>query len=331
MTGQYRETFFEGVKEHSQIKLQAFNRYLTPWAAKVGSTASRVWIVDGFAGAGRYETGDLGSSGMALQFAADVAQRNLKYAVAIYLVEKDSQSFTKLRGLRNRYPTVQGDVVKGDFWSHVGNVQSYCGDEPVFLFVDPFGLADLDFAALMTLCSGLKRVDLMVNFMSPVAKRLESVLPGHLDRAVGGPGWTVETLTDVFCERLAARAAFLRPARLPVATEMGALKYELVMASRHPAAYELWNDEIAREDSAILKRKDPVEVDPRLSEVKSLLASEGGWRRSFSRDKLISDLCVSRCGEFHSSMYRAGVKSLLREGVWLQGEGPIGSAIIRLA
>jgi three-Cys-motif partner protein len=325
VSGKYRETFFDDVKEHSQIKLQAFSRYLTPWAAKVGSRAQRVWIVDGFAGAGTYKSGDLGSSGLALDFAAASAGRS--YAVGVYFCENDASTFRSLRTLRNKHPGVQGDVYRANFWTQIDNVLSFCGDEPVFLFIDPFGLADLDFDALVRLCAGLTRVDLMVNFTSPAATRLAPMQSELVDRAVGGTGWTKENLTDVFCDRLATRGRFLKPARLPVENSLGALKYELVMASRHHAAYQLWNEEIAREDARLLNSNDPL-IETRLREVRTVLVAEGKKRRAFGRDALIRDLSVSDCGDFHSRMYRRGVDSLLRDSTWRRDQGPVGSALI---
>ena len=57
--------FFDNLRDHSEVKHRILASFLTPWAAKLGSTfrgrSGVIWYVDGFAGAGKYGDGRDGS------------------------------------------------------------------------------------------------------------------------------------------------------------------------------------------------------------------------------------------------------------------------------
>jgi three-Cys-motif partner protein len=331
----YRERFFEGVKDHSQIKLRAFDRYLVPWATKVGSRqgAERLWVVDGFAGTGQYDSGELGSAGLALEKARalQAAEGNAHRRVAVFFVEQNRENHRRLQRLRSQYREIEGFVERGNFWEKTELIASIVDDEPVFLFVDPFGLGDLKFEALVTLCRRLPTVDLMVNLASPAARRLAPGQPQLIDEAVGGPGWDIETVGDVFVERLSKACRFLEPARLPVLGAIGDLKYELIMAARNRAAYDLWNDEIADRDRTLLDTGSPADIDLRVEEAKVVLRELARPLASFSRRSLLTDARTRRCGDAHTRMYNRAVGSFVASGEWTRAPGPVDTAPMRWA
>lgn len=330
MSAEHRADFFHGIHEHSQIKLRALARYLPPWSAKVGSPRSvrRVWVVDGFAGPGVYESGEAGSPRIVLEHAEAIARRGASYQVAAFFVEKQAKLFRGLREECNRHPQVQAIPALGDFWSQTKRVVEFVEDAPVLVFVDPFGLGDLKFEPLVELCGQLRRVDLMVNFASPAAKRLAKDHEALVSSSVGGAGWEADSITQTFCDRLAKACGFLSPAVLPVAAQFrGArrLKYDLVLASRHPAAYVLWNDEIASADGAILDGADQVARQNLLDDARPLLRS-AALAATFSRDKLIERICVQECGRFHTRVLRAAVEAMVDDGEWVRDDGKVGTA-----
>jgi three-Cys-motif partner protein len=332
MASEHRRNFFAGVKEHSQIKLRAFERYLPPWTGKVGSSrgVKRLWIVDGFAGAGQYDSGEFGSSGIALSHAAATNAADRGYKVACYFVEASAVPYQRLTQLCSQFPTVEVIPTKNNFWTQINNVADFVGDSPAFVFVDPFGLGDLKFDSLARLCQALPRLDLMVNFASPAARRLKPAHPALISESVGGAGWELETLTQTFADRLRAAGGFLKPAVLPVQDELGGLRYEMVMAARHSAAYELWNDEIARDESLLLKEGAPEAIAAKVRECTEFIRLQLLDRRSFQRDRLIADLSVTYCGEYHRSTYIRAVNELLKTD-WLKAGGPIATTPIRRA
>lgn len=321
MSAEHRADFFHGIHEHSQIKLRALARYLPPWSAKVGYPRSvrRVWVVDGFAGPGVYESGEAGSPRIVLEHAEAIARESRAYQVSAFFVEKQAKLFRGLREECNRHPQVQAIPAHGDFWSQTKRVVEFVGDAPVLVFVDPFGLGDLKFEPLVELCRQLQKVDLMVNFASPAAKRLAKDHEALVSSSVGGAGWEADSITQTFCDRLAKACDFLSPAVLPVAAQVrGAqrLKYDLVLASRHPAAYGLWNDEIASEQVARQELLD---------EAKNLLRSTV-QEKTFFRDKLIERICIQECGRFHTRVLRAAAKAMVDSGEWRRDDGKVGTA-----
>lgn len=326
-----RRRFFDGVKTPSEIKLRAFERYLRPWAQIVGSQrgVTRVWVVDGFAGAGVYGTGALGSAGLALAEARRVNALGRRFKMSCFFAEKDRNNYAKLQRLKADFPEFEVILTNTDFWSQVDNVVSMVGRDPAFLFVDPFGLGDLKFGPLVELCNKLRQVDLLVNFASPVARRLAPEHSTLVSEAVGGPGWTLETLTEVFCGRLQRECNFRRPAILPVQGEFGGLKYELVLAARHPKAYGLWNDEISRQEVQILNGPDQEAAGSLIEEAKALLRSLAASRRRFTRQELISQAQVDNCGEHHATTLRRAVAELIASGEWSAEPGPVDTQEIR--
>ncbi len=166
----------------------------------------------------------------------------------------------------------------------------------------------------------------MVNFASPVAKRLRANHQELVSEAVGTSEWTPDTITQVFCDGLARECGFLKPAVLPVVAELPRreLKYEIVLAARNRAAYELWNDEIARSQGPVLDGDDVSAREKLIGEARELLRSYAP--AAFARDQLIRDIQFHRCGDFHARVLRAAVKAMLDEKEWARGEGKVGTA-----
>ena len=74
---------FERFEEHTLLKHGVFRRYLRTWARKLlfwtGRDFDRIWVVDGFAGAGSDEVGNPGSPLIAAQTAREV-DNELRYS-----------------------------------------------------------------------------------------------------------------------------------------------------------------------------------------------------------------------------------------------------------
>ena len=144
-------------------------------------------------------------------------QGGARYKVSCIFVEKRaafvSASTTSYGPCVANTPEIETFPLKGDFWEQIEKVGDLVGDDPALVFLDPFGLKDLKFDLLAELCNRLPNVDLMLNFASPAARRLEKNNSDwfQLLRAVPD-GWTTESLTQIFCDRLQADAVFLSQA-----------------------------------------------------------------------------------------------------------------------
>lgn len=329
MSTEHRKRFFDGVAEHSRIKLRALERYLRPWAAKVGSIAEvdRVWVVDCFAGPGTYASGEAGSPLLALEEARWSHEQARPFDIACLFADKNGNHARQLRS-RPRFRELGVQVSHSAFHEFARLVPDIVQGDPALVFVDPFGLGDLKFDALRDMCGRISKVDLIVNFASPAADRLAKNHASLISEAIGSTEWTPETITDVFLTNLERDCSFLRPACLPVPGKFGQLQYQLVLASRHRAAYELWNEEISTDDRAILDGPDEEAKADRIDEAAEFLRNRMHGRSPFGRDQMIRDLQLSDCGMAHSRVYKAAVTQLIDRGTWTRAKGPVGTAPI---
>lgn len=321
MSTRYHKRFFERVTTQSGIKLRVYQTYLSPWAAKLGSNPRNklLWVVDGFAGRGRYEDGSPGSPERALQLARDVAQQERGYRIQCIFGETRTSNQSVLYELGGLYPAGSAMIIENDFWSRVEQVVELVGESPALVFVDPFGLASLKFDRLRVLVTQLRQSDFIINFRSPAAPRLAAKMGDRITAAVGGPDWTVDTVGLTFRNSLQIAGGFLKPASLSIRERLGgAVHSELILASRHPDAYELWNDQIIKE----VERLDADEAigdtmatrDRNIDEVVRRLEQWAPRGRAWRRQDAVSWHVVEHCGDAHSGTVKRAHAQLVNRG-----------------
>ena len=77
----------------SRLKHTLLKNYIPRFGAMTGSKGGRVVYLDGYAGEGRYESGEPGSAAIAMKVAADhLAKNNLRWSC--YFAEKQPESLT---------------------------------------------------------------------------------------------------------------------------------------------------------------------------------------------------------------------------------------------
>src|SRR3954469_12753958 len=96
------ERFFEDPKEASRYKVELLRDYALPFFYKLGSRYRRVWIVDGYAGAGAYDAdhdspAQTGSPMVTAEVALRVADQNHRSELRIINVERDRSMFERLQ------------------------------------------------------------------------------------------------------------------------------------------------------------------------------------------------------------------------------------------
>jgi len=323
MSGRYQKNFFDIVKPQSEIKLRVYRAYLEPWSAKVGSVSrGRIWVVDGFAGPGRYSSGEPGSPELAMQRAQEISA-NPKNAFKLQCLFGDARKTAtdSLYRLAGRYKEASPMIIEGNFWDRTDDVLALIKDEPALVFVDPFGLVGLDFDKLKRIISRRGRVDLIVNFRSPAAPRLAAKHAAEISRAVGTDEWTLDSLSQTFRTNLEKAGRFLPPASLAIRTRFGgALKSEMILASRNPAAYELWNDQIVREVERLAAEagEDAPLRDEDIQEVQTRLLTWGSTQLAWHRKDAIGWHVVQFCGEAHTGTIKRACDVLRKNGSWEQ-------------
>jgi three-Cys-motif partner protein len=148
MTRSAHAFFDEEQHEASRLKVEAYAKYLRPLAYKVLHYYPRLWVVDGFAGAGKYGEQASFAEGSALAAARFAHQYNVDHAregksIALINVEKDPETFARLQYNLAGFGPVATNV-QGRFQDRLADVLHMVGCEPALFFIDPFGMEGAD-------------------------------------------------------------------------------------------------------------------------------------------------------------------------------------------
>jgi three-Cys-motif partner protein len=136
-------------EEHTVAKHRVLRAYLNAWIPILASQSGRLILIDGFAGPGRYSTGEDGSPLVMLRAYLDhKARPSVKAELNYIFIEQDQARFDWLVDELSRIErpmNVHVGAVRGDFTEVLSGVLDGLGGSalaPTFLFIDPFGYAD---------------------------------------------------------------------------------------------------------------------------------------------------------------------------------------------
>jgi three-Cys-motif partner protein len=152
-----RTAFFDRFKSHTQQKHDVLEAYMAAWAMILLQDFPRVWFVDGFAGKGKDEDGRHGSPLIACEVAESVrsafALQGKNRKLRVVAIESSTRRAKALRAnLATYVDSGVAEVIRGDVWETIEGVLKRSDEEPLLLFVDPFGLKGLsakDLAAVL--------------------------------------------------------------------------------------------------------------------------------------------------------------------------------------
>lgn len=131
------DEFWERPYPHSLLKHSLLRGYLPVFATKTASRhrERRAVFVDGYAGAGRYRSGDPGSPLIAIEVAEQLAGYNKPQRLDCLFVERDLPTFEAMDCLVDG----RGRTIHGDLRNHLPTALELTGDAPLFMFLDPYG------------------------------------------------------------------------------------------------------------------------------------------------------------------------------------------------
>ncbi len=186
---------------HTWVKHQILVRYLSPWTTILGSREQSIAYVDGFAGRGRYTSGEPGSPLRVLTAIQEAlaSRRAQTKQVVCHFIEANDDNFANLRSEVESHPALSDGRIACRFYhSKFSSVSSRIIDEiahlrqPSFFFVDPFGY-DVPMDVLSRVLR-LPMAEVFVNVMFNFINRAMGVeenpaLAATLDRLVGSPDW----------------------------------------------------------------------------------------------------------------------------------------------
>lgn len=134
-------TFHKTKKPAAVLKHEILNQYVTPFASKTGkySLDNRVAFIDGYAGPGRYDDGEIGSGAMLLQKAQQLA--SFPRQVELHFVEKEREFADRLRTVAATEGTgVEYTIDQGEISAHLPKLLESAEGIPLFTYLDPCGL-----------------------------------------------------------------------------------------------------------------------------------------------------------------------------------------------
>ncbi|MEO3978014.1 three-Cys-motif partner protein TcmP [Streptomyces sp. CAU 1734] len=264
----------------SVLKHKLLAHYIPRFGGMTGSRGRhQVVYLDGYAGEGRYESGDSGSAEIAMQVAAHHQAKNaLRWSC--FFVEQKPESVARLERVAVQYRAqgVDARVHHGDVDGVLDQVLRAAGGLPLFLFLDPCGLG-LPFDRIVQTLNQRRAsgnlwqpTEFLMNFSMDAVRRLGGNAHSakglersseRFDEACGGRWWREhfrpdkpvaadadEIVAAQYAERLAERTGmFVQSVPVVRKPEQKAV-YHLVFGTRSEHGLWFFGDSVARARNA---------------------------------------------------------------------------------
>jgi three-Cys-motif partner protein len=163
------------IEPHTQAKHVILRSYLGAWFPILNKYNGRIIYIDGFAGPGEYEGGEMGSPLIALDVAINHRMR-IGGEIIFFFIEANEE---KHNNLRNRIAALNIpqqfhiEIVHGQFHEELTKVLDELNSAgeviaPTFAFIDPFGFSGLPMGLIHRLLEH-PRTEVFINFpLNPV-------------------------------------------------------------------------------------------------------------------------------------------------------------------
>lgn len=246
--------YWQGKALPSVFKHELLRRYIPPFGGMTGTQSRdrRVVYLDGYAGEGRYESGEAGSAEIALGVADH--HRSVGLNLSCFFVEQQAKSFVRLqevvRGYQARGVTAQ--AYRGEVDDVLDDVVRQAVGVPLFLFLDPCGLC-LPMERLVDVLAKRRPdrwppTELLMNFSMMAVRRLgghvrspkgnEKTLE-RFDAVCGGPWWRKYFADEGFEDDAAEAVAAEYSRRLREQTGMFVQSVPVAKAPHQKPVYHL--------------------------------------------------------------------------------------------
>ncbi len=260
----------------SVLKHKLLGQYIPRFGGMTGSRGRRqVVYLDGYAGEGRYESGDPGSAEIAMQVAAHHLEKNA-LLWNCFFVEQKPDSVARLDQVAAHYRPLGVDarVHHGDVDGVLGEVLRVAEGLPLFLFLDPCGLG-LPFDRIVQTLNQRRSTprlwqptEFLMNFSMDAVRRLGGNARSarglersseRFDEACGGRWWREyfrpdepveadvdEIVAAQYAQRLREKTGMFVQS-VPVARKNGQKAvYHLVFGTRSEHGLWFFGDAVAR-------------------------------------------------------------------------------------
>ena len=262
------EDFFEGKRPWSIIKDEVLKSYMSPYIAKVNKRGQRILLIDGYAGPSTFGDGKPGSPVIICQAAEKFAKGNYQ-AIFINIDQTYHNTLTQVihqEGWSNSVKTRLGDSTV-----LLQQLAASLTNQTVFLYIDPFGLKECEFALLKPFLDRNRKfsTEIVLTMQMPIVHRLatrhavedgrqdEQIIKSYhqrLTKVFGGEYWqdimwqqNVSSeerefqLIKAYQDKLTQYLAFVGSCPVRLQTDKR-IKYFIVFASGHEDSMLLMND-----------------------------------------------------------------------------------------
>src|SRR5579875_308606 len=163
--------------DHTRAKHVILRKYLDAWFPIMGSSNERLLLIDGFAGPGEYDNGEIGSPLVMIDAFLHHSYAPVRRKEVTFLfIEKDSARLQHLRQMlrqreeRGDFPsTMRYRFWEGAFADAMDTILSHTETQqvslvPTFAFIDPFGYSDTPMSLIKRLMLH-RGCEVFINFM----------------------------------------------------------------------------------------------------------------------------------------------------------------------
>lgn len=355
--------FFENLKVWSRRKHRLLEKYLPPFSAKVASTTTdrKVFCVDGFAGAAKYDDGSKGSPLLMAEFSDVCSNWSKPVRLSIINVEPDKAIFQSLETATGEWKEKKiVENINSRFEDSILVVLRKIGNSPTLFFIDPFGPTGVRFSHVSPILQRNPAItELIINFDTDGLYRIAcaAISPNNNPKAaqtnienvtsiIGGDSWLKDfsgsKLNSERDEELLLSEYISNICKYRFNVVNYAIrealknkpKYQFIYCTRHNDGVYLMNDFIRAEDDLIYG--EFIKSDLPLYQEEASLANEIASRRERLHGIIISFLeknpIVTRqqikqhvmfhyFGSFDTRDYNFVVKHLIEENILREKTG----------
>lgn len=212
MSKKHRDEHFTEFRGHTVLKHGVVDRYSKAWIQILKQKHPRIWLVDGFAGKGMDDTGKPGSPLLLARSAAQLCEQGAE--VHLIAIEARREWYEALKANLAEFDAEVGGsrpvarIRHGALADVAGEVFELVGQDPVFVFLDPFGADGLDLDVVRRVLA-LPKGEVFALFSHRAVSRHLAVLAAELrsEQARRTIAEAPSLFPDLDEERLAAELA----------------------------------------------------------------------------------------------------------------------------
>ena len=167
------KSFFKSKRQWSKRKDTILECYLPPYLVKIATQKAPIFIVDAFAGPGKFDDGEPGSPLIICKSIQEALSKGLSIPVSALCIDDDRELFSKLHRTIEQFPFAEAKY--GKFSDYIQDIQEKARDHSVFLYVDPWTVEGLEWDCMDRIFQHLSisntSIEILLNFNAPIFVR----------------------------------------------------------------------------------------------------------------------------------------------------------------